>query len=314
MVMRLIRYIISLIAFLLILSCEKDIEIELNDQPDQLVMYSFIYPDSALNLHFSKSQSILSVPNYKQVENARFRIFINGQNQGTYVLPSDTVWSNWKEFVFEEGDEIKIEAFERDGDTVKVESFLPVRIPISNKDTSRIFYSYREGGQEEYLKTRLSFTDPVLEKNYYQLYVVREGWGQIGNRPYYTREVVEYEKDDPVFIQKDQSGSLLQGLNFQGLFTDELINGYTYTITFNIPVDYLFYDYYENKIKISFYLYHHTEDYYFYFRSKILSAGFEGFYEGLPIFDPVRIHNNVDGGLGIVSGMSFAQDSLVFYK
>ncbi len=313
--MSLLKYILFIsMLVILITSCEKDIEIELNTQPDRLVLYSFMYPDSALNIHFSKSQSILSVPNYKQIENGRFRLSINGLNQGTYIFPSDTIWSNWKEFVFRAGDTISIEAFERDGDTVKVETFLPNIIPITNTDTSSIFANISDGVKEQYLKARITFSDPADEANYYQLFLVREGWGQLAGDPYYTREVIEYKKEDPVFLQKDQGGSLLQGLDFQGLFSDQLINGYSYTITANIPADYLYFDYYENKIKISLYLYHHTEDYYSYFRTKIISAGYDGFYEGLPIFDPVRIHNNVSGGLGLVSGMSFDSDSIVLHK
>lgn len=309
-----VRYILSWMMLLLIFSCEKDIEIELNDQPDQLVMYSFIYPDSIMRLHLSKSESVLSVFDYQQVTNARFCISVNGHNQGTYILPSDTVWSEWQNLVFKQGDCISIEAFEEDGDTVRVKTFLPVVVPIAEIDTSRIYYSFGEGGLEQFLKTKLTFNEPASTNDYYQLYVLREGWGQIGQKPYYTRKVVEYKKEDPVFIQKDQSGSLMQGLDFQGLFADDLINGRKYTINFNMPVDYLFFDYYEDKIKISLYLYHHTKDYYSYFRSKILSAGFEGLYEDLPIFDPVRIYNNVDGGLGLVSGMAFDVDSLVFYR
>nr|WP_319399890.1 DUF4249 domain-containing protein [uncultured Carboxylicivirga sp.] len=311
---RSILYYLVIPLILIFFSCEKDIAIKLNDQPDQLVMYSFIYPDSTLNLHFSKSQSILSVPNYKQVENARFRISINGENQGTYILPSDTVWSLWKEFSFSYGDQIDIEAFEREGDTIRVKSYIPINIPITDIDTSTVHYSYGEGGQEQFLKTKITFSDPGDMDNFYQLYIIREGYGHIGERAYYTNKIVEFDKDDPVFIQRDQSGSLLQGLNFQGLFSDDLLNGISYTINVNIPEDYLFFDYYEEKIKISIYLYHHTDDYYTYLRSRILSAGYEGLYDGLPIFDPVRIHNNIEGGLGLVSGMSFDIDSLVLYR
>lgn len=313
MQLRKLIYILSVVIVLLMLSCEKDIEIELSQQPDMLVMYSFMYPDSALNLHFSKSENILSTASYQQVENARFRITINGESQGTYILPSDDVWSEWKEFVFNEGDTVDIEAFEKEGDTVRVETYLPYKVPIQITDTTSI-YKYEEGYGEYFLKTKLKFTDSADKEDYYQLYIVREGYGEIAEEPYYTREVIEYRKEDAIFEQRDQSGSLLQGLDFQGLFTDYLINGETYTISVDIPQDYLFLDYYESKIKVSAYLYHHTDDYYAYFRSRILSAGIEGVYEGLPIFDPVTIHNNIEGGLGLVSGMSFGVDSLVIEK
>ena len=306
------KYILLL--FLVLMACEKDIEIALNKQEDQLVMYAFIYPDSALNIHFSKSQSILSVPNYEQVEQGRFRMYINDEIQGTYILPADTVWSKWKEFSFAVGDKVKIEAYELDGDTVKVESYIPDVIPFYDLDTVTITQNLSDLGPTEMLRTKLSFEDPGGVVNYYQLHVVREGFGIVGGEPYYNRKAITYEKDDPVFTQGEQSGSLLQGIDFQGLFSDGVINGLNYRLGFNIPRDNLFFDYYEDKIKITIYLYHHTYDYYSYFRSKILSAGYDGFYDGLPVFEPVRIHNNIDNGLGLVSGMSFDADSLVFYK
>lgn len=310
--MKKLKYI--LLFFLLpLLACEKDIELELNEQSDQLVMYAFVYADSVLNLHFSKSQSILSVANYKQVEKGRFRLYINDDIKGTYILPSDTVWSKWDEFDFKVEDKIRIEAYELDGDTIKVESYLPPVIPIEDLDTLSMV-STTDAGNIETLRTIVSFNDPAATVNYYQLYVVREGWGEIGEQPYYNRSVVAYEKNDPVFTIKEQGGSLLQGLDFQGLFTDEFINGLSYRLTFNIPKDHLFFDYYEDKIKISIYLYHHTYDYYSYLRSNVLAAGYDGFYDGLPVFEPVRIHNNINGGLGLVSGMTFSADSLVFYK
>jgi len=306
------RYIALLL--LVLTACEKDIEIALNTQEDKLVMYAFMYPDSALKLHFSKSQSILSVPNYKQVEKGRFKLFINDEIQGAYILPVDTVWSSWKEFKFEAGDQIKIEAFEVGGDTIKSESFMPKVIPLYNMDTMTVTRHINELGSTEVLRARVSFDDPGSELNYYQLHVVREGWGTIGAKPYYTRKVIMYDKDDPVFTQGDPGGSLLQGLDFQGLFSDGIYNGLNYRLTFNISRDNLFFDYYEDKIKITIYLYHHTFDYYAYYRSKVLADGYDGFYEGLPVFEPVRIHNNIDKGHGLFSGMSFDADSLVFYK
>jgi len=310
--MQRLKYIVLL--FIALTACEKDIEIALNKQEDKLVMYAFMYPDSALNLHFSKSQSILSVPDYEQVEKGRFKLFINDEIQGTYILPADTVWSIWKEFRFVEGDKIRLEAFEVDGDTIKVASYIPDVIPLIDLDTVTVTRHLDDVGSTEMLRTRVSFDDPGGVVNYYQLHVIREGWGTIGEQPYYTRKTIVYEKDDPVFTQGDPSGSLLQGLDFQGLFSDGIANGLNYRLAFNISRDNLFFDYYEDKIKITIYLYHHTYDYYSYFRSKVLAAGYDGFYEGLPVFEPVRIHNNIENGLGLVSGMSFDADSLVFFK
>lgn len=307
-----LKYICILILGLI--ACEKDIELTINEQSDLMVMYAFVYPDSTLNLHFSKSQSILSLDNYKQIEKGRFQIFINDNFQGTYILPSDTIWSRWPDFSFKTGDQIKINAYELNGDTVKVESYIPDVVPILNMDTVSISQNVSGNGLTKILRTMITFHEPADERNYYQMYVVREGYGTIGGEPYYNRRVVEYEKDDPVFTKGAQNESLLPGLDFQGLFTDEYISGLKYRLGINIPNEYLIFDYYEEKMKLTFYLYHHSSDYYQYFRSTILAAGYEGFYDGLPVFEPVKIHSNIQNGLGLVSGMNFDCDSLVFYK
>ncbi len=310
----LLRNAVILLLLFSLFACEKDIEIDLNTQADQLVMYAFVYPDSTVNLHLSKSQSILSVEDYKVVDKGRFQMFINNNFQGAFILPSDTVWSEWPEFSFNPGDEFRINAYELNGDTIYAESYIPQAIAIDAMDTTTVRQEVSEDNSVQMLKTSIRFSDPVDEKNFYQVLVVREGWGYKGVLPYYTRKVVDFEKDDAVFTQGDQSGSLLPGLDFRGLFVDGSINGKEYDLTVYIPRDNLYFDYYEDKVRITVYLYHHTPDYYHYFRSIILAEGYEGIYDGLPVFEPVKIHTNVDKGLGLVSGLNFDSDSLVFVK
>ncbi len=309
-----LRKIVISLLLVGLLACEKDIEIELGAQSEKLVMYAFIYPDSTLNFHLSKSQSILSVENYKQVEKGRFQLFVNDNFQGAYILPSDTIWSQWPEFSFKAGDRLNINAYELNGDTIMAESYIPEAVEMLAMDTMSVMRSVSDDNSVEMLKTKIRFEDPIGEENFYQLMVVREGWGQKGDEPYYTRKTIIYDKDDAVFSHGDQGGSLLPGIDFQGLFTDGFINGKTYDLNVYIPRDNLFFDYYEDKIRITIYLYHHTYDYYSYFRSIILADGYGGFYEDLPVFEPVKIHTNIVNGLGLVSGMNFDSDSLVFIK
>jgi hypothetical protein len=309
-----LRNAIILLVLLGLFACEKDIEIDLNAQSDKLVMYTFIYPDSSFNFHFSKSQSILSIEDYDKVDKGRFQLFINDNFQGAYILPSDTVWSRWTEFSFKPGDAFQINAYELNGDTVRAESFIPQAVEIESMDTATVLQDISDNNSVQMLRAKVKFQDPPHEMNFYQLLLIREGWGYKGAQPYYTRKVIDYEKTDAVFTQGDQSGSLLPGLDFRGLFVDGFINGTEYELTVLIPRDNLYFDYYEDKVRITVYLYHHTEDYYQYFRSVILADGYEGFYDGLPVFEPVKIHTNVEKGLGLVSGMNFDSDFLVFEK
>jgi len=301
---------IALFFAVLFLSCEKDITLDIQTQSDKLVIYSFIYPDSAFHLHFSKSKDILSLDDYQAAKNAGFKIYKNDELFTEQRLPKDVVERQWEEFKFKEGDNIKIEAFERQGDTISAETTLISAVPITKIDTAYTTSFSQGNGVIPYKKCKIFMIDPSGSKNYYQLFVVREAWGQTGVDGYKSRNIVRYEKDDKVFSHRDQTTSLLEGVDFQGLFDDGNIQPSNYGIEIRIPHGEFQLWEGEEKARLTFYLYHHTFDYYNYFRTKILS---EEFY-GSPFFDPVKVHNNVNNGLGLFTGMAFHSDSIIITK
>lgn len=305
--MKVTRYYIFFVLAVLFLSCEKDITLDIQTQPDKLVIYSFIYPDSAFQLHFSKSMNILSLDDYQPAKSAGFKIYKNDELYTDQRLPVDVVWREWEEFKFKEGDKIRIEAFERLGDTISAETTLIKPIQITDIDTAYMT-SYSQGdGVIPYKKCKIFLHDPIGVQNYYQLFVVREAWGQAEKDVHNSRNVVRYEKDDKVFSHRDQTTSILEGVDFQGLFDDSNIQPSHYGVEIRIPYEQFQLWGGEEKARLTFYLYHHTFDYYNYFRTKILS---EEFY-GSPFFDPVKVHNNINGGLGLFSGMAFHSDSII---
>jgi len=291
----------------LFVQCEKDIELDLKKEGGRLVIYSFIYPDSAFSFSFSKSIDVLSEENYSRVENGSFMLYINDSYQGKYDFPSDTIWWQWNNFRFSPGDSVMVKAMDDTGDTATVSTYLPHVVAIEETDSVSDKYQGSDGILYEVLKCNITFTDPPVTTDYYQLEIIQERWEDTGGKETYHREVVDYIKDDPVFYSRDQEGALLEGLDFQGLFTDELIHG-TYDLQCLIPSTY--YELYptDKKIKLTFYLYHHTADYYRYFRTKLTSD----YYKGVPIFEPVNAYSNVIDGIGLVTGMVFSEDSLIF--
>ena len=308
--MKVTRYYIAFILAVLFLSCEKDITLDIKARSDKLVIYSFIYPDSAFQLHFSKSKDILSLEDYQPAKNAGFRIFKNDKLFTEQRLPKDVVWRQWDEFKFKEGDKIRIEAFERQGDTVRSETTLINPVPITKIDTVYVTAYSQGDGVIPYKKCKIFLIDPIGVENYYQLLVVREAWGQDEKNVYNSRNIIRYEKDDKVFSHRDQTTSILEGLDFQGLFNDNDIQPSHYGVEIRIPYEQFQLWGGEEKARLTFYLYHHTFDYYNYFHTKVLS---EEFY-GSPFFDPVKVHNNINGGLGLFSGMAFHSDSIIITK
>ncbi len=299
--------LLLLLISVLFVQCEKDIELELKKEGNKMVLYSFIYPDSVFRLHFSNSVDVLSKDNYKFVDNGLFKLFVNDYYKGKFNFPENEMSGEWRNVNFSAGDSIRLVAIDATPDTATANTFIPQTISIEKLDSVSSKYQGTDGILYEVLKCNLKFTDPKYQEDFYQLVIVQERWEVIDDVEAYYREVVDYIKDDPVFYSRNQEGTLMEGLDFHGMFDDEVIKG-SYNLQCLVPSSYYKLYWFDKKVKLTFYLYHHTEDYYRYFRTKLISD----YYNGLPIFEPVNIHSNVENGIGLVSGVSFTLDSLVF--
>ncbi len=305
-----IKYIRSLsgivILAMLISGCEKDIKLELQKEGNNKVLYSFIYPDSAFRLHYSKSVNVLSDQSFTLVKDANFKMYINDLYQGKYSFPENDIWGEWSNFGFTAGDTIRIKAMDDTSDTAFVETYIPDIVDIENLDTLSSTYQGADGILYDVLKCNIVFADGD-DDDYYQLVIIQERWEVVDGVENYYLDTVDYIKDDPVFYSRSQEETLLEGLDFHGLFNDEIING-TYDLQCLVPSSYYKLYWFDKKIKLTFYLYHHTNDYYRFVRTKLISD----YYNGIPVFEPINIFSNVTNGIGLVSGMSFSADSLVF--
>ena len=297
----------GMVMLLLFSGCEKDIELELKKEGNKKVIYSFIYPDSTLSIHYSKSVDVLSDTEFKVVNNAHFKLYINDLYQGKYFFPDGKVYGMWDDFKFSPGDEVVLKAMDDTKDTAVVRTEIPMTVPIEKLDTVSSVYQGTDGILYDVLKCNIHFTDDVVQDDFYQLVIIHERWEVIDGLETYYLDTVDYVKDDPVFFSRSQEGTLLEGLDFHGLFDDEIING-PYSVQCLVPSSYYKLFWFDRKIKLTFYLYHHTKDYYRFVRSKLISD----YYNGIPVFEPVNIYSNVTNGIGLVSGMSFTADSLIF--
>jgi hypothetical protein len=300
-------FLAPLVVSVFFIGCEKDIKLELQQGGNKTVLFAFIYPDSALNVHLSKSVDILSTDNYQYVESGRLKLSVNKGTTKYFSFPGDQTWGQWSSIDFKAGDQIDLIASGRNIDTALVTTYIPEVINVERIDTISSKYKGSDGDIQDVLKCNIGFIDPPSLGDKYQLMVIQERWEVVNEVPYYYREIVPYIQDDQVFY-KSQEGSLLEGLDLQGLFTDDQINGQNYSVQCLIPKNYYEMFWFDEKIKLTFYLYHHTNDYYEYYKSKLTSD----YYNDLPIFEPVTIHSNVINGVGLVSGLSFSNDSILF--
>ncbi len=288
--------------------CEKNLELELKDQGGRLVLFSFLSPDSVFKAHLSKSVSHFSVDDFERIYSGNITVSTNGEIVDNFIFPYDQNWASRDDLVVKEGDTIRIDASDGEGINVFGETVVPSAVNISLSDTSLVLVAGQENTQTEVLRCIFSIFDPVDVDNYYQLLIFEDICTISGNEKICKRTRIKYSKNDPVFYVRDQESSLIGGLDFGGCFSDHLFDG-EYKLTLDLPVEYVVSPDSPGTIrKLSFVLLSHTRDYYDYYRSRIVAEyGYD-----LPVIDPIRIYNNVKGGLGLVSAYSASVDSLVF--
>jgi hypothetical protein len=214
------------------------------------------------------------------------------------------MWAERKSIQIEQNDQFKITASDSKGRTVTGTTVIPKKAPIIQIDTLRVSINV-SGVQRKYLECKIVFQDPPEEDNYYQLVVTMDEWED--NKKLSSSQQLDFHKTDSVFFIKDQSGSVLSGIDFRGTFSDFRINGLKYPLKIRIPTYYFDNIATNQKKRINFMLLSLTSDYFNYFRCRVIAD----YNYDLPIIDPIKIYGNIDGGLGLVGGIAVTCDSLI---
>ena len=158
---------------LLMVSCVRDVEIDLEDLPDRIVLNASVCPGKEVCAHLSKTWFIMdSVPDF-ELSDAKVRVYVNDEFQGLMRnddLPEDSIHSRGQYVLpgcfVRQRDCLRIEA-EADGyEPVSGETRIPGRARIYEVDT----LSYRSSAYyAEYL--RFSVKIGVETDSYYRLIV-----------------------------------------------------------------------------------------------------------------------------------------------
>lgn len=291
-------------------ACEKDINLKLKEGGGRLVLFSFLTPDSVFSVHLSRSVSHSSIDDFERVYNGYIKIIQNGDKVDSFKYPFKELWAYRENLVVKTGDLFEIEAGDMDGNSITGSTLIPPVVKIDDLDTIRRLSPNINGGMGYFIDCYISFNDPPRERNYYQLILSEEIWDNNGGDIKYSYQLINFIKDDPVFYIRDQEGSLLGGIDFKGTFPDELFDGTKKKLKVRIPASFVEKPESGRKRRLTFLLLSQTMDYFNYLRSRVVA---EHNYE-LPIVDPIKIHTNVKGGLGLVGGISVARDSLVFER
>lgn len=301
--MKQVVYIIYMFVFAALMGCETDLNLKLEESGGNLVLFSFIQPDSIFNVHVSRSVSHSSMNDYDRIYDGYVRINKNSVPIDSFVWSHRDLWTSRPLINIKAGDQIDISV--TDDNNNQATGSTTILHPVKIIDVS--IKNSEEPLNSENKSCTITFADPPETENYYQLQIIEELWIKGESLPH-SSKMVRYIKDDQVFYIRDQEGSLLGGIDFSGTFSDYLISKTPYKLQIRIPKIYLKEPANNEKRKIVFQLLSLTKDYYEYTRSRIIAE----YNQKLPVVNPVKIHNNIEGGLGLVAGISADTTSISF--
>ena len=301
--------IIPLIAALLLTaSCTKVLEFDGSETEPMPVLISLPEADSTLSLRLTYSRFFLSRNAFKPIDNATFHAELNGTPVSANLTYDDNGLYH-SDLILRENDTLTLHAIIPDKGEMTAGCRMPYRPHTSDFtiDPNVEVYTYPEYDQpwithtsvEGSAEFHFKLHDPEGQNNYYMIraYLYNETRG--------TKDYLYLSMDDNLLFDEDATGDYFDldisedfSEGTQILFTDERINGHTHSITCTINwINYIVGEstpYLEiSSLSRDDYLFTVTK------RSQSNSGDILGF-----VSEPVRIHTNVEGGIGILGGKS----------
>ena len=299
-------------------SCEKEIDFDGETTESQLVLNSFITPDSTIAANISESQFFLNNDYlFKAVENAEVSIYCNGilketmqhSLNGKYISATKPEVGDIVKLVVKvpEKDEITGETtIYPKANVVKLDSIViwtgakPIIETVNTVDNGLPKTETIVVGKYRFRTIRyiLTFEDAANMKNYYRLVVSQTSTFNGKKKVNY-----DYTLDD---IVSGNTKDLLPGIpaineskNQFHVFTDELINGKTYPLSFTIrDTATIYLPEYQRplpKKTVEIDLQSVCNNFYLFLKTRSDQQTANQLFS-----EPIQIFNNVTGGIGLV--------------
>ena len=253
--MHIIKIVIKLISTILITllmwSCENDIVLKEAVINPKLIMNAFINADSTNNvLYLNMSASVV----IGHIEEATIEVYVDNKLVETATkMPPQHIMDNQKRYLittkFNPGDLVRIEARTPDGKHHAwiEETILRPPLPIEKVDTATVKVRINDELNDR-LRFRITFTDKANETNYYRLilertYTIKVRYNN-GEEETVSQQFFKIISDEDLALNDGQPAANDNDLfenpkNIYGVFSDNYINGHTYTLNVYMePNDY----------------------------------------------------------------------------
>ena len=294
-------YLVIITISLLIISCEKIIDIDIEDKDKKIVVNGILSTDSLVKVNISKSLSILDDKDVHFINDAIVTLYEN-DNFIEQLSSLDKGYYSTISFkpTLEKRYKVTVEASGLK--SVNAENTIPNTIKINKIDTTTTQLSDETGYSEEKLECSINFTDPQNENNYYYVFAkayIPTNYDNFGNPISYELTNIFFESDDKIIESTINYGDGI-------VFSDKLINGDTYSLKIFISK----YNFEQDTNKVYFYLNSVSKDFYLYAVSyeKHINAIYD------PFVEPVQVYENINNGYGIFTGYSSFVDSITIIR
>lgn len=316
-------------------ACETVVEVDILQEPSKLVVNSLMRTDQPVSAQVSLSKSVLDNSDLSSVAGAEVVLLEEGTVVATLEENENTSISGFytSSFLPTAGNNYTLQVGKSGYESVEANAYIPPPIPIQSisYDTSVFINTYQDGDTTivdraiNIDEIRLTFNDPAGEKNYYEIGLLR----------YSTQYIYQHDEqgnivfdslNNPVIIDSTQNlfpgrlasddpllnsgDSFLEDggsvYNSYFTFSDDFINGKSYTFRFQPDGDFFHNQSDENRYVVT--LHTISEEQYLYFNSSDL----QNETVGNPFAEPTPVYNNVENGFGIFAGYSSDQVTLEF--
>lgn len=290
------RKILIYILLVVLTACETQSGIEIDGGGSSYILSSFIYPDSDVVVHLYKSVPYNDTVRMSYItENQTIKISVNKSKTYERVLNGGESSVSFGRIELSPYDNIEISTQTPDNEQIKAETSILPPPRIDQVDT--LMQSRRS--RTKTLQLKITFSDGADPNGYYQIVVKRRDVLPDGQN---IISEVSCNYADAVF-NSDKTN--LWGASSIGLFSGK---------TFDKPIRIFVYG---NNVfsprsegceaYLDVYLFSHTYNYYLFAKAINNSTNNE---MSIPNFVAPAIQSNVDGGYGIVSGMSYSRYSM----
>ena len=291
---------------LVLVSCSKDIEIDIPEKEKKLVLYStivpFTLPQPKLNgFYISETRHIFDTTK-TNVKDAIILLYINDVITDTIYYSEEGNYYPMKlEHYPKPGENFRVEVERGNFPKLIAETSIPSKVEITNCELIPFAFLNEEGMPVS--EITLSFKDPADEINYYEIAVSPANFSYendenfkrlttndriITSESYYP-DAIRFDVPNPKFL----------------LFNDSEINGkeHTLKIYYNAPFIHS-----ENDFIPSHYITVHFRNVsreYYYFKTSLIKQSYNKREDILyGIGEPVEVYTNVVNGFGVFAGFN----------